>query len=214
MAICVATLPVPSPEGGFPLFGGVKSILDLITDIGDLPRVLQHAYRCFRGKIDEVLSWNVCYEAVRVPLDICRYGVKLVPWWTCDVLPLNMSSRGGLLEICSNLEEWRTRTNNRTTDLCPVLCGVDLYFRLHKLRLCVSYASPSTTPCFAKTPLLFGMRHTYNNCVTECYCRFLPVWLALEYKPFLTDPTKVEITTNFHLSMMESIVSFVFLWTN
>ena len=42
-ATCVAMLPVPTPEGGFPLFRGVKSILDLISDIGDLPSVLQQA---------------------------------------------------------------------------------------------------------------------------------------------------------------------------
>ena len=37
-ATCVAMLPVPTPEGGFPLFRGVKGIPDLISDIGDLPR--------------------------------------------------------------------------------------------------------------------------------------------------------------------------------
>ena len=39
-ATCVAMLPVPTPGGGFRLFRGVKSILDLISDVGDVPRVL------------------------------------------------------------------------------------------------------------------------------------------------------------------------------
>ena len=192
----------------------MKSILDLISDIGDLPRVLQQAYRCFRGKIDDVLAWNLRSEAVRVPLHIHRYGVKMAPWWTCDVVLVNISSRPGLLEVCSNLEEWRTRTSNRPTDLCPVLCDVDLYFRLHILHYTVTYASVSSAPFFAKTPLLFGMWHAYKYCMTECYRQFLPLWAALEYKQFLNDPTKVELLTNLNLSMMESMVLSMFLCTN
>ena len=149
-----------------------------------------------------------------MPLDIRRYGVKMAPWWTCDVLPVNISPRRGLLEVCSNLEEWRTRTSNRPTDLCLVPCDVDLYFCLQKLHYSVTYASGSSAPFFPKTPLLFGMWHAYKYCETECYRRFLPLWAALEYKQFLTDPTKVEILTNFNLSMMESMVLCVFLCTN
>ena len=58
------------------MFRGMKSSPDLISDIGDLPRVLQQVCGCFRGKIDDVLAWSLRYEAVRVPLDIRRYGVK------------------------------------------------------------------------------------------------------------------------------------------
>ena len=122
------------------------------------------------------------------------------------------------------MEEWRTRTSNRPTDLCPLLCDVDLYFCLlcdvdlyfclRKLHYNVTYASVSSTPFFAKTPLLFGVWHAYKYCVTECYCRFLPLWAALEYKQILTDPTKVEILTDFNLSMMESMLLSVFLCTH
>ena len=201
-------------EGGFPLSRDAKGNRDLIFDIGDLPRVLQQACRCVRGKMDDALALNLCYEAFRAPLDIRTYGVKMAPWWTCDVLRVNISSRPSLLEACSNLEEWRTRTGNKPTYLRPVLCNVDLYLRLHKLRYSVTYVSVSTAPFFAETPLLFGTWHAYNYCVTECYRRFLPLWAALEYKQFLTDPIKVEILTNFNLSMMESMVLSVFLCTN
>ena len=90
------------------------------------------------------------------------------------------------------MEEWWTRTSEMTSDLCLVLCDVDRYYRLQKLHCSVTCASVSTTFSFAKKPLLFGMWHAYKYCVTECYRQFLPLWAALEYKPFLTNPTKVE----------------------
>ena len=149
-----------------------------------------------------------------MPLNIRRYGVKMAPWWTCDVLPVIISCCPGLLEVCSNLEEWRTRTGNTPNDLCPVLCDVDLYFRLHKPHYSVTYAYLSIAPFFAKMPLLFGMWHAYKYCMTKCDRRFLPLCAALQYKQFLSHPTKVEILTNFNLSMMESMGLSVFLCTN
>ena len=71
-------LPLPSPKGAFPLVRGAKSVPDLITDIGDLPCLPQQACRCFRGKIDEVLSWNLHNEAICVPLDIRGYKVTKI----------------------------------------------------------------------------------------------------------------------------------------
>ena len=150
VCVCVCVLLVPTPEGGFPLFRGVKSIPRLICDIRDPPRVRQQACRGFSGKIGDILAWNLRCDAFRVPLDICKYGVKMAPWWACDVLPVNINSRPGLLEVCSNLEEWRTTTSNRPTDICLVLCGVDLYFRLQKIHYSVTYASMSTASFFAE----------------------------------------------------------------
>ena len=71
------------------------------------------------------------------------------------------------------------------SDLCLLLSDVDLYFRLHKLHYSVTYAP---TSFFSKMPLLFGMWHARKYYVTGCHRRFLPLWAALEYKQFLTDP--------------------------
>ena len=120
-------LPVPTPEGGFPPFRGVKSKFDLIFDISELPRVLQKACRCFCGGIDDVLAWNLRYDELRVPLDTRRYGVKRAPW-TCDVLPVDISSCPGLLAAYSNLKEWRARTENMPTNMCHMAYDEDLHF--------------------------------------------------------------------------------------
>ena len=112
------------------------------------------------------------FESVCVPLDIRRYNVTMAPWWTCDVLPIHISSRDGLLEVCSNVDEWRTRTGKSSS---PVLCDADLYYRMLKLQYSVTYVSVATDSFFAHTPLLFGVWHSYKCCVTECYRRFLPL---------------------------------------
>ena len=136
-----------------------------------------------------------------VPLDIGKYGVTMAHWWTCDVLLVNISSHGGLLEMCSDLGGGGQGpvTGPPTYVLCYVMWTYTFGRR-------VTYASLSTASFFAKTPLLFGMWHAYKFFLTECYRRFLPLWAALECKPFLTDPANVEILTNFNVSMMESMV--------
>ena len=181
---------------------------ELLAAIGQLPTVLRHAVRSFHGKVDEVRSWYLRFDPVRVPLDIRRYNVTMAPRWTCDVLLINISSRDGLLEVCSNVDEWRTRTGKSTS---PVLCDVDLYYRMLKLQYNVTHVSVATDSFFAHTPLLFGVWHSYKYCVAECYRRLLPLWAALEYKDFLTAPGTVQIVTNFNLSMMEQMVLAAFL---
>ena len=88
---------------------------------------------------------------------------------------------------------------------------VDLYYRMLKLQYSVTYVSVATHSCFAHTPLLFGVWHSYKYCVTECYPRFLPLWTPLEYKDFPMAPQAVQIVTNFNLSMMEQMVLAAFL---
>ena len=62
----------------------------------------------------------------------------MAPWWTCYVLPINISSHDGLLEVCSKVDEWRTKTGKSTSS---VLCDVDLYYRMLKLQYNVTYVS-------------------------------------------------------------------------
>ena len=157
-------LPV-APSNRIPRFGGVKTVPELLSAIGQFPAMLSLAVRSFRGKVDEVRSWHLRFDSVRVPLDVRRYNVTLAPWWTCDVLPINISSRDGLLEVCSNLDEWRTRTGKEHESY--VLCDVDLYYRMLKLQYSVTYVSVATDGFFAHTPLLFGVWHSYKYCVTE-----------------------------------------------
>ena len=108
------------------------------------------------------------------------------------------------------MDEWRTRAGKGTS---PVVCDVDLYYRMLKLQYSVTYVSVAvaTDSFFAHTPLLFGVWHSYKYRVTECYRRFLSLWAALEYKDFLTAPGTVQIVTNFNLSMMEQMVLAAFL---
>ena len=61
-ATYVAMLRVPSMKGGFAVFRGMN-LPDLFTGIGDPPCLLQQPCRCFRGRIDDVLSRNLRYEA-------------------------------------------------------------------------------------------------------------------------------------------------------
>ena len=70
---------------------------ELLSAIGKLPTVLRQAVRSFRGKVEEVRSWHLRFDSVRVPLDIQQYNVTMAPWRTCDVLTINISSRDGLL---------------------------------------------------------------------------------------------------------------------
>ena len=81
----------------------------------------------------------------------------------------------------------------------------------YKRHYSVIYACVSTALVFANLLLLFGLWHAYKYCVTECYRRFLPLWVALEYRLFLTDPNKLEVVTKFNLSMIVGTVLFVFL---
>ena len=155
-ATCVAMLPV-APSDGIPRFGGVKTIPELLSAIGHLPTMLRLAARSFRGKVRQVWAWHLRLHSVRVPLVIRQYDVTMVPWWTCDVLPINISSRDGLLEACSDVDEWRTKTGKNTS---PVLCDVDLYYRMLKWEYNVTYLSVATNNCFAHTPLLFGLWHS------------------------------------------------------
>ena len=126
--------------------------------------MLRQAVRSFRGKVDEVRSWHLQFDSVCVQPDIRRYNLTMAPWWTCDVLPINISSRDGLLEVCSNVDEWRTRSGKSTR---PVLWHVDLYYRMLKMQYSVMYVSVATDKFFAHTPLLFGVWHSYKYCVTK-----------------------------------------------
>ena len=113
-----------APSDGVPRYGGGGDRPELLSAIGQLLTMPRLAVRSFRGKVEEARSWHLRFDSVRVPLDIQRYNVTMAPWWTCDVLPINTSSRDGLLEVCSNVDEWRTRSGKSTS---PVLCDVNLY---------------------------------------------------------------------------------------
>ena len=89
----------------------------------------------------------------------------MAPWWTCDAVPINISSRDGLLEVYSNVDEWRTRTGKSTS---PVLCDVDLYYIILKLQNNVTYVSVATDNFFAHTTALWCLAFK-KFCVTECY---------------------------------------------
>ena len=146
-ATCVAVLPVPHPDGGFPPWRGVLSIPGLLRAAQLFPQKLREASRLFRSRIDTLRSHHLNYNLVRTPLDIRRYGVTMAPWWTADVLPCNVSARKGLLQVCSNLIEWRQRTNHQYS---PLLCDVDVYFRIHKLHHITTYVAVDTGT-FCKT---------------------------------------------------------------
>ena len=151
--------------------GGVKTLPEILSAIAQLPTMLRRAVCSFLGKVDEIWSWHLRFNSMCVPLDIRRYDVTMAPWWTCNVLPINISSRDGMLEVCSNVDEWRTRSGKSTT---PVLCDVDLYYRMQKLQCSVTYVSVATNGFLAHTPLLFGV-YSYKYYVTECYRRCLPI---------------------------------------
>ena len=135
-ATCVAVLPVPHPDGGFPPLRGVLCIPDLLRAAQPLPQKLREAGRLFQSRIDTLRGHHLNYDSVRTTLDIRRYGVTMAPWCTADVLPCNVSAWNGLLQVCSNLIEWRQRTNHQYS---PVLCDVDVYFRIHKLHHNTTY---------------------------------------------------------------------------
>ena len=108
-ATCVAVLPMPHLDGGFPPLREVLSIPDLLQAAQLLPQQLQKATQLFRSRIDTLRGQQMDYDSVRIPLDIRRCGV-MAPGWRADVLPCNVSARKGLLEVCTNLIEWRQRT--------------------------------------------------------------------------------------------------------
>ena len=88
-------------------------------------------------------------------------GVTMAPWWTADVAPCNVSARQGLIEVCRNLCNWWQRTGHSVS---PVLCDVDLDFRIHKLHYSVTYTAVDTKNFMQHTPLLFGLWRAHKYC--------------------------------------------------
>ena len=207
-ATCIAALPVPYPEGGFPPLKGSLCIQELLERAQDLPKMLQNATRVLRVRIDSSREQHFGYDTIRAPLDIRRYGVAMAPRWTTDVLPCNVSARKGLLEVCRNLMEWRQHTGQNCT---PILCDVDLYFRIHKLHKTLPNTAVDTGSFMRHTPLFFGLWHAYKYCLIMCYRRFLTFWAALEHKTFLDHPTSIAIRTNFNVGIVEHMVLSAFL---
>ena len=123
------------------------------------------------------------------------------------MLSINISARDGLLQVCSKVDEWRTRIGKSAS---PDLFDVDPYYGMLKLEYNVTYVSMATHSFFAHTPLRFAVWHSYKYCVLECYRQFLPLWAALEYKKFLMAPATVRIVRNFNLSMMDQMVLATF----
>ena len=157
-ATSVTMLPVARSDG-VPRFRGVKTVPELLSAMEQLLTMLRHSVRSFRGKVDKVPSWHLRFDSLCVPPDILRYNVTMAPWWTFDVLPINVSSCDGLWDVYSNVDERRTMNGKSTS---PVLCDVDLYYRMLKLRYSVTYVSVATYSFVAHTPLLFGVWQSYK----------------------------------------------------
>ena len=133
----------------------------------------------------------------------------MAPWLPYAVRTESVSTTGGLLELLDIIDGIHCTTGDAHT--MPLLVDVDIFYRIMKLMLSETWAAYPVRTALARRPLLFGVWHGYNHCVTRWFRHFLPFWVAIQSPAFLDPPTKTKCPRHPVLSTMETLVTQLFI---
>jgi hypothetical protein len=124
------------------------------------------------------------FANVRVPCDVRRVGVQSAPWLPYDIQSLNISTSPGLVKVLCYLLDESKKLRLR---LAPVLCDVNIYWRIARIMYSMSYAEADTMYALKGHPMIFGVWHCYVHCVRRVWTVFRPWWMAVEFPELLGD---------------------------
>jgi len=160
--------------------------LDALTrGISDASALLRRIETEFAHELlDKIGTLRV--ENLRVPCDVMRENVRAADWYPYDIAQHNISATEGLIRVMAYVQQQAAQLG---ASLTPVLCDVNIFWRIAKLLFSESYMHLDVHAALASTPLVFGVWHCYVHCVRRVWAVFRPWWMAVEYADLLgADP--------------------------
>lgn len=146
----------------------------LHSAIGPTITLLQRLRGTLTNGIRRLLSMQQNWSQVRVPCDLRRHGVTLMPWRPVTVLGDNVWSTAGLL-----------RSLQHALHLCDQLTVPAARFGgCQSVLPCMyseSHLDQNVGEVLRSLPMLFGIWHTYVHCLKQVYATFRSLLVALEY---------------------------------
>lgn len=123
-------------------------------------------------------------DRLRVPCDVKRTGVRAMDWWPYDIQALNISTSEGLVSVLAYVKQQSALLK---LQLSPVLCDVNIFWRILRLMFSQSYVCLDVHASLRDVPLVFGMWHCYVHCIRRVWAVFRPWWMAVEHTELLGD---------------------------
>ena len=157
----------------------------LIRGVSDASALLRRLETDFAHELlDKIGTLRV--ENLRVPCDVMRENVRAADWYPYDIAEHNISATDGLIGVMAYVQREAAKLG---ASLSPVLCDVNIFWRIAKFLFSESYVHLDVHAALASTPLVFGMWHCYVHCVRRVWAVFRPWWMAVEYADLLgSDP--------------------------
>lgn len=121
-------------------------------------------------------------DRIRVPCDVRRESVTAADWWPYDIQGHNISSSEGLVQVLAYLQR---ETAKLRLLLAPVLCDVNIFWRIQRMLYSQSYVHLDVHAGLGSMPIIFGVWHCYVHCIRRVWAVFRPWWMPIEYPELL-----------------------------
>ena len=143
-----------------------------------LHEAFERAAVIVRDILPTLVAEHVPLEEIRVPLDVERTHVRSPQWSPFQLTKENVSTSDEFVKVLHHLRE---NVLPHLRPPMPLLCDVNLYYRLMKLVYGRGYAQWDVAHGLRFTPPVFGCWHLYKHCATLVWRAFLPYVVFLNH---------------------------------